>query len=215
MQQPRRNPGAGDTTNTLLSQVVLNNNFVPPNEFVQNIHKNMVDMEKQNAQRQGTRFDERSAFERLKPQAEWNAKWQIIMDKLAEKENIKVEDSDLEELAAKEAEKTGISQDKLMKYYKESNRGAAILEDKVVQYLKDNNNLKEIDADEKVKKDQAEKEKADQLVKELEEKKAKLEKESAEENSEDKGSDKEKSDDKTEETENNKDAKSEKDKEKN
>ena len=169
-------------------------------------------MEKQNAQRQGTMFDERATFEKLKPQAEWNAKWQIIMEKLADKENLKVEDSDLEELAAKEADKTGISKDKLLKYYKESNRGAAILEDKVIQFLKDNNNLNEIDADEKIKKDKAEKENVEKQMKEFEEKKAKVNQENAEKESEEKSdnSDSSETNNATEEEKNNKDANSEK-----
>ena len=155
------------TTNTLLNEIVSNNDFEPPKEFVANIHKNMVDMEKQNAEKQGKHFDEQSTYKKLQAQAVWNAKWQIIMEKLAEKENIKVEDSDLQELVKKEAGQTGISEDKLLKYYKDSNRTVAMLEDKIVKFLKDNNNLVEIDADEKIKKDKAEQEKKEKQFKEL------------------------------------------------
>ena len=57
----------------------------------------------------------------------------------------------MEELAKEEAEKTGISVDKLVKYYKDSNRTEALLEDKVVKFLKDNAKITEIDAEEKAK----------------------------------------------------------------
>jgi len=89
----------------------------------------------------------------FKPRSLWNAKWQIILENLSEKENIKVDESQLEELARIESEKTGISADKLMNYYKENNRIDALLEEKVMDFLKSNNKPIEIDAEEKSKKD--------------------------------------------------------------
>jgi len=52
-------------------------------------------------------------------------------------------------LAKQEAEKTGISVQKLIKYYKDSNRDETLLEDKVIKFLKENNNTKEVNAEEK------------------------------------------------------------------
>lgn len=139
-------------TNSLLNEIVKNNEFTPPPGYVSSVHKRLVEMEKENAKRyKMPNVDEKAIAEYYKPRAEWNAKWQIILENLAEIEKIKVEDSELENLANQEAEKTGISAQKLLKYYKDSNRGDVLLEDKVIDFLKTNNKIKEVDAEEKTK----------------------------------------------------------------
>ncbi|HOI30182.1 MAG TPA: trigger factor [Melioribacteraceae bacterium] len=139
-------------TNSLLNEIVKNNEFTPPPGYVSSVHKRLIEMEKENAKRyKMPNVDEKAIAEYYKPRAEWNAKWQIILENLAETESIKVEESELEELANKEAEKTGISAQKLLKYYKDSNRGDVLLEDKVIDFLKANNKIKEVDAEEKTK----------------------------------------------------------------
>ncbi|MBA4317356.1 MAG: trigger factor [Flavobacterium sp.] len=137
--------------NTLLNKVVENNDFPAPPGFTATVLKQFVEMEKENAKRYNVNaFDEKAAENQLRGRAEWNAKWRIILENIAEAENIKVEENELEELAAKEAEKTGISVAKLVKYYKDSNREELLLEDKVVKFLTENNITKEIDAEEKL-----------------------------------------------------------------
>ncbi len=139
-------------TNNLLNEIVKNNDFTPPPGYVETVHKRLIEIEKENAKRYKMKeIDESTIAEYYKPKAEWNAKWQIILENLAEKENIKIEDSEIEELAKKEAEKTGISVEKLVKFYKDSNRTEVMLEDKVVNYLKSINKIKEVDAEEKIK----------------------------------------------------------------
>ncbi|KAF0152858.1 MAG: trigger factor [Ignavibacteria bacterium] len=139
-------------TNNLLDIVVKNNDFTAPQGYVKTLQKRMVDSERENAKRyKATNFDEAAVSEYLKPRAEWNAKWQIIMEALAEKENIKVEESELEELAKKESEKTGITVAKLMKYYEDTSRAEMLLEEKVIRFLIDNAKITEIDAAEKMK----------------------------------------------------------------
>ncbi|AFN75505.1 trigger factor [Melioribacter roseus P3M-2] len=146
-------------TNSLLNKVVENNDFTPPSGLVESLHKRFIEMEKENARRYGQKnVDEKQLAEYLKPRAEWTAKWQIIMTNIAEKENIKVEDSELEQLAKEESEKTGISVDKLVKYYKDTNRADYLLEDKVIKFLKDNAVVKEVDPEEKKKKEEGKKE---------------------------------------------------------
>lgn len=139
-------------TNNLLNEVVKNNDFTPPPGFVNTVHKRFIEMEKENAKRyKMPNVDENAIAEYYKPRAEWNAKWQIIMENIAEKENIIVDDSELEALANQESEKTGISAQKLLKFYKDSNHSSVLLEDKVIDFLKKNNKLKEVDAEEKIK----------------------------------------------------------------
>lgn len=138
-------------TNNLLNKVVKNNDFVPPQVFVETLLKKYVEIEKENAKRYKRHFDEKAAFEYYKLRAEWNAKWQIILENIAREENIKVDDSDLEELAKEESEKTGISINKLIKYYKDTKRDSNILEEKVIKFLKENTKIKEVDAEEFIK----------------------------------------------------------------
>ncbi len=139
-------------TNNLLGEIVKNNEFTAPAGYVASVHRRMVELERENAKRYKTPgFDEKAVAEYYKPRAEWNAKWQIILENLAEAESIKVEESELEELAKTESGSTGISVAKLVKYYKDSNRPEMLLEEKVIKFLKENAKIKEVDADKIIK----------------------------------------------------------------
>ncbi|MEG8945475.1 trigger factor [Rosettibacter firmus] len=138
-------------TNNLLNEVVKNNDFNPPPSFVESLHKRFVEYEKENAKRLRQRIDEQIVSEYYKPKAEWNAKWQIILENIAKAENITVDDSDLEKLAKEESEKIGISVEKLVKYYKDTNKIYTLLENKVINFLKENTKIKEVDAEEYLK----------------------------------------------------------------
>lgn len=146
--------------NTLLNKIVENNDFPAPPGFTASILKQFVEMEKENAKRYKVpSFDEKAAENQLRGRAEWNAKWRIILENIAEAEKITVDEKELEELAKAESEKTGISTEKLIKYYKDTNREELLLEDKVVKFLTDNNKAVEIDAEEKVNAQKEEKKK--------------------------------------------------------
>ncbi|MGE5401655.1 MAG: trigger factor [Ignavibacteriales bacterium] len=133
--------------NSLLNDVVKNNDFKAPHGYVHSLLDRMVRMEEERAKNEGIKkFDAHEAHNRLHSRAEWTAKWQIIMENLAKKENIKVEENELREIAEKEATETGISVDKLLKYYSDTNRAEILLEDKVIDFLKKNNNIKEVNA---------------------------------------------------------------------
>ena len=139
-------------TNSLLAKVIENNELSVPPGYVETILNNLVETEKENAKRyKMPNFDENGVREQLKPRAEWNAKWQIVMENIAAKENLKVEDSDLDKLAEDEAAKTGISKEKLVKFYKDSNRTAGLLEDKVISFLTENAKITEVDPEKKAK----------------------------------------------------------------
>ncbi len=145
-------------TNALLDKVVKNNDFAAPKGYIDNLHKRMIDAERENAKRyKMPNFDENAVSEYYRPRAEWNAKWHIILENLAAQENIVVEDSELEEAAKKEAEQTGISVNKLVKYYKDTNKVDLILEEKVINFLKSKSVIKEVDAAEKAKENKGHK----------------------------------------------------------
>lgn len=138
--------------NSLLTEIVKNNDFEPSKGYVETVLTRLIESEKQNAQQYKQPLpDDKVLKENLAGKAEWNAKWQIIMENIAEKEKIEVTDEDLEALAKEEAEKIGIPADKLVKYYKDSNRKGSMIEEKVFKFLRDNNKVVEIDPDEKAK----------------------------------------------------------------
>ena len=138
--------------NNLLEEIVKNNDFEPSKSYVDIILQKLVDAEKMNAiQYNIPNIDENILRQNLLPKAEWNAKWQIIMENIAEKEKLTVEDADLEALAKEESEKTGISAEKLVKYYKDSGRAEALLEEKVLKFLKEKNKTVEVDPEKKEK----------------------------------------------------------------
>jgi len=138
--------------NSLLTKISKNNEFDVPPGYVEIVLKRFVDNEIENAKRYNQPVpDEKQLREQLKEKAKWNAKWQILIEAIAEKEGIEVTDEDLEELAEKEAEKTGISIDKLVNYYKDSGKDSALLEDKVIDFLKENNTIKEVNIKDKEK----------------------------------------------------------------
>ncbi|MFH1194691.1 MAG: trigger factor [bacterium] len=143
------NQSATIYTNALLNKIITNNTINPPKGYIQTILERLVKSEQENAKKYKTNFDEKAAREYLQGKAEWNAKWQIALENIAEKEILTVDDTEIEELAKKESEKTGISIEKLIKFYKETNEVEILLEEKVINFLKENNKVKEVDGDEK------------------------------------------------------------------
>ncbi|MCB9206574.1 MAG: trigger factor [Ignavibacteriales bacterium] len=146
--------------NSLLSKIVENNDFEPSKHYVETILNRLVETEKQNAKQYKQPVPNDNVLkENLRGRAQWNAKFQIILENIAEKENISVTDEDLEKLANEEAEKVGIPVEKLIKYYKDSNRQESMIEEKVINFLKENNKAKEVDPEVKAKEAKEKKEK--------------------------------------------------------
>ncbi|MCB0731687.1 MAG: trigger factor [Ignavibacteriae bacterium] len=146
--------------NSLLSKIVENNDFEPSKHYVETILQRLVETEKQNAKQYKQPVPNDNVLkENLRGRAEWNAKFQIILENIAEKENISVNDEDLVKLANEEAEKVGIPSEKLIKYYKDSNRQESMIEEKVINFLKENNKAKEVDPEVKAKEAKEKKEK--------------------------------------------------------
>ncbi len=138
-------------TNQLIDKVIKNNEFTVPKGYVEQLLNKMVENEKENAKKyKAPSFDEHAVRHNLQARAEWNAKWQIVLENIARIEDLKVEDADLEEMAKAESERTGIDIEKLVSYFKQSNKTETLIEDKVVEFLKENNNIIEIDPEKKL-----------------------------------------------------------------
>lgn len=89
-------------------------------------------------------FDEKAWREENRASAVWQAKWVLLRNRIAEAEGITVTDEDLAALAAAEAGRTSIPQERLLEYYKQSGGvGEKILGDKLMAFLRAAANITE------------------------------------------------------------------------
>jgi len=133
------------TRGKFISELIKANDFVPPKTLVNNILTEYLKSEEEQAKKSKYPFNREEAKKRLSPSAVNEVKWYLIKNEIQKKENIKVTDDDLKELAEKDFVKTGISVDKLLNYYKSSNHGERILDTKLFDFLKENNKIEKVD----------------------------------------------------------------------
>lgn len=131
----------------LISEILKNNDFVPPRSLVNNILNEYVKNEEEQAKKSKYPFNKEEARNRLEKSAENEVKWYLIKNEIQKAENISLTDQDLNELAESESVKTGLPVDKLINYYKSSNQGERILDKKLFDFLKSNNTIVKVDAD--------------------------------------------------------------------
>ena len=130
------------THRKLMSSIVSNNEFMPPASLVQNVLQELIKQEKENGKKYGMKnFDESALKERLLPSAEFEVKWYLLKNLIQKKENLEFSEDELNNLAAKDAEKTGIAIDKLINYYKSSNVADKLVDKKLFDFLKEKNNI--------------------------------------------------------------------------
>jgi trigger factor len=136
------------TRNTIISVILKNNEFTPPASLVTNILNEMVKTEEERLRNQGIKkIDQKQIREYFKPMAENDVKWYLIKNEIMKKEKIEVTDSELEEKAKKDAEKTGLPVEKLLNYYKTSQQSDKTLDNKIFDFLKDNNKIERVNPD--------------------------------------------------------------------
>ena len=132
----------------LITQIIKNNEFNPPQSLINNVIEDYVKREEEQYKKQGyKKYDKEEGKKRLAKSAEIEVKWFILNGAIQKQENISLSDEELNELAVKDAEQTGIAVDKLLNYYKSSNYAGKFVENKVFQFLKDNNNIKKVEPD--------------------------------------------------------------------
>lgn len=130
------------THRKLMSSIVSNNEFTPPSSLVQNVLKELIKQEEENGKRMGMKnVDKNILKERLLPSAEFEVKWYLLKNLIQKKENLEFSEDELNDLATKDAEKTGIAIDKLINYYKSSNVADKLVDKKLFDFLKEKNNI--------------------------------------------------------------------------
>jgi trigger factor len=132
----------------LITQIIKNNEFNPPLTLINNVLEDYVKREEEQYKKQGyKKYDKEEGKKRLAKSAEVEVKWFILKESIQKQENIALSDEELNQLAVKDAEQTGIAVDKLLNYYKSSNYAGKFVENKVFQFLKENNNIKKVEPD--------------------------------------------------------------------
>lgn len=136
------------TIDKLIDQIVKNNDFVAPKSMVASFLEDTVKREEEESKKRGyKKFDKKSAEQRLQKFSELEVKWYLISEAIKKKENITLTDEELNELAAADAEKTGIALDKLISYYKSSNLTEKLTNKKLFTFLKEKNIIKTVEPD--------------------------------------------------------------------
>ena len=129
----------------IISEILKNNEFVPPRTLVNNILDEYVKNEEEQAKKSKYPFNKDDSRKRLEKSAETEVKWYLVKNEIQKAENISLTDQDLTDLAEAESAKTGLPVEKLINYYKTSNQGERILDKKLFDFLKSNNTLVKVD----------------------------------------------------------------------
>jgi trigger factor len=147
------------TRNRLIGLIITKNDFTPPSFMVDSILDEMVKSEEERLKKQGMKkIDTKYLREYLQPTALNEVKWYQLKNEIQKKENLEVTDKELEELAAKDAEKTGLPVDKLKNYYKSSNQVERMLDKKLFDFLKEKNEIKKVNPEKLSQKQKEDKE---------------------------------------------------------
>ncbi|MFN3695217.1 MAG: hypothetical protein ACK4UV_09420, partial [Ignavibacterium sp.] len=133
------------TRSRLLSEIIKNNDFTPPQTLVNNILEEYLKSEENYSKQNKIPFNREEARNRLFRNDENEVKWYLIKEQIQKAENISVTEDELKEFAQKEAEQTGLPLEKIMNYYKASNQVERIIDEKLFDFLKANNKIKRVD----------------------------------------------------------------------
>jgi trigger factor len=130
------------TVRILINTIINKNDFTPPLSVVQNVLNEMIKQEEEKGKRYGMKkFDKNLLKENLLPSAQHEVKWFMLKDSIQKKEKLELSDTEINDLAAKEAEKTGISAEKMLNYYKSSGIASKLADKKLFDFLKEKNNI--------------------------------------------------------------------------
>jgi trigger factor len=142
------------THNRLAEKIVSNNPFKAPSTLVHNMLHSLMEEEEEKSKQEGyAKYDHHEAHHRLEGTAEWAVKWYLLKIEMIKKENLQITDEEINELAKIDAEKTGISIDKLLNYYKGQNYTEKLLDKKLFEFLEKNNTITRVDPIELSKKE--------------------------------------------------------------
>ena len=142
------------TRNKLINLIVQKNDFVPPKTLVQNLLEDLIKKEEEQAKKEGNRlFNREEARNRLLPFAESEVKWFLLKNEIQKKENIEVPEETLKEMAKKDSVSMGLSEEKLLNYYKSPNYQNTLLDQRLFLFLREKNTINKIDTEKYLQKE--------------------------------------------------------------
>jgi len=132
---------------SLMSELVRQNDFNPPNSFIEKTLASFIEEEK--TKYPNKKFPSEVNIEKMreskKPDAIWGVKWMILRDKLLQDHNLKVDDEEIDKVAETESEKTGITKNKMKEYLTNSSYFLSNLKnEKAFKLLKENAQIKTV-----------------------------------------------------------------------
>jgi len=130
--------------NELIDQVIKSNPIDLPDfmieDFLNAFVKNMKNEQQENV-------DEKELQERYRADAVWNLKWILIRDKISEIEEIKIEDTDVENHIENLVKSAGAEAIKVRKFYRDKKNRERItrelFDQKIVDFITENSKIKE------------------------------------------------------------------------
>jgi len=128
-----------------IDEIIKSNDFIPPKTFVNNLLEDYLNSEAEQAKKSKRAFIKDDARKRLEKSTENEVKWYLIKTEILKKENITFNEEELNEMAKKESEQTGIALDKVLNYYNSANFKDRMLDKKFYDFLKLNNNVVKVD----------------------------------------------------------------------
>ncbi len=131
----------------LISEIIKNNNFDPPKSLVNNILEEYVKNEEDYTKKYKYPFNREETRQRLSKSAENEVKWYLIKNEIIKLEKIEVNDEDIRTFAEREAAKSGLELDKILKFYNTPNQKERLTDTKLYEFLKSNNTLIKVHPD--------------------------------------------------------------------
>jgi trigger factor len=135
--------------NKIADEIVNRHDFPVPEALIMKVFDQMIEEIKGRTQNRElpAGFD-RHAFEaEYYTQAQWQAKWSVLREKLFEAEKIEIADSDIEAQAKKDAAMYGLGADQVLQYYKTSDQiRDKLMHDKLMEKLESYARITETEA---------------------------------------------------------------------
>jgi trigger factor len=123
----------------IAQELVRMHDFVVPESMVNSFLDAFVDdiKNKSRDKKLPKQFDEKKFREESRAYAIWQSKWMLLKERIAEVENIKITDEELEKLAEGESGRIGVDKERLLEYYRMSASGTErLLTDKLMTFLR-------------------------------------------------------------------------------
>lgn len=151
--------GSRIVRNRIADEIVKRHDFPVPEALISKVFDQMIDDVKSRMPEQKLPPDfDRHAFEaEYYTQAEWQAKWTILRERLFEEENIEIDEKDIEERAEKDAAQYGVGKDQVLGLYKSNHQVIdSIMHNKLMDVLESYTSIseKEITPDDTEQKQQ-------------------------------------------------------------